>query len=198
MLDSIFGTPNKDAANAKQAQIMYNQYAAGNALHNRGTSGKIMKELAIMNYRKGISNQRRKVIHARGAVNKTAESVARVRARGPVNEGGRSRRFGDNNKLMLLSQMNKAENHLRYAKGEQAAMAENMALNKFRSDNARGNEMIGVGVGAKMGVRYTKDNNVMKAAKLAWNIGTGNLGGLMDDFTGKDQSVFEWMGGKLI
>tara|TARA_R100001082_G_scaffold44751_1_gene23898 strand:- start:1135 stop:1728 length:594 start_codon:yes stop_codon:yes gene_type:complete len=195
MLDSIFGTPNKDAANAKQAQIMFNQYSAGNNLHNKGTSGKIMKELAIMNYRKGISNQRRRVIHARGAVNKTAESVARVRARGPVNEGGRSRRFGDNNKLMLLSQMNKAENHLRYAKGEQSAMAENMALNKFRSDDARGNEMIGVGVGAKMGIRYTKDNNVMKAAKLAWNIGTGNLGGLVEDFSGKDQSVFKWLGG---
>jgi len=195
MLDKIFGTPNKDAANAKQAQIMYNQLSAGNNLHNKGTSGKIMKELAIMNYRKGISNQRRRVIHARGAVNKTAESVARVRARGPVNEGGRSRRFGDNNKLMLLSQMNKAENHLRYAKGEQSAMAENMALNKFRSDNARGNEMIGVGVGAKMGIKYTRQNNVMKAAKLAFNIGTGNLGGLVEDITGTDQSVFKWLGG---
>ena len=190
MLDSIFGTPNKDAANAKQAQIMYNQYSAGNNLHNRGTSGKIMKELAIMNYRKGISNQRRRVIHARGAVNKTAESVARIS--GPVNEGGRSRRFGDNNKLKLLSQMNKAENHLRYAKGEQSAMAQNMALNKFRSDDARGNEMIGVGVGAKMGIQYTKDNNVMKAAKLAWNIGTGNLGGLLPE---EHKSVFHWMGG---
>ena len=195
MLDSIFGTPNKDAANAKQAQIMYNQLSAGNNLQNKGTSGKIMKELAIMNYRKGISNQRRKVIHARGAVNKTAESVARVRARGPVNEGGRSRRFGDNHKLMLLSQMNKAENHLRYAKGEQSAMAQNMALNKFRSDDARGNEMIGVGVGAKMGIKYTRQNNLMKAAKLAFNVGTGNLGGLMKDFTGTDQSVFKWLGG---
>tara|TARA_R100001463_G_scaffold9658_1_gene28928 strand:+ start:495 stop:1073 length:579 start_codon:yes stop_codon:yes gene_type:complete len=190
MLDSIFGTPNKDAANAKQAQIMYNQYSAGNNLHNRGTSGKIMKELAIMNYRKGISNQRRKVIHARGAVNKTAESVARIS--GPANEGGRSRRFGDNNKLKLLSQMNKAENHLRYAKGEQSAMAENMALNKFRSDDARGNEMIGVGVGAKMGIKYTKQNNVLKAAKLAFDIGTGNLGGLLPE---EHKSVFHWMGG---
>jgi len=190
MLDSIFGTPNKDAANAKQAQIMYNQYSAGNNLHNRGTSGKIMKELAIMNYRKGISNQRRRVIHARGAVNKTAESVARIS--GPANEGGRSRRFGDNNKLKLLSQMNKAENHLRYAKGEQSAMAENMALNKFRSDDARGNEMIGVGVGAKMGIKYTKQNNVLKAAKLAFDIGTGNLGGLLPE---EHKSVFHWMGG---
>ena len=146
-----------------------------------------------MNYRKGISNQRRKVIHARGAVNKTAESVARVRARGPVNEGGRSRRFGDNNKLMLLSQMNKAENHLRFAKGEQTAMAENMAINKFRSDDARGNEMIGVGVGAKMGIKYTRQNNVLKAAKLAWNIGTGDLGGLLPD--SKGESVFHWLGG---
>ena len=190
MLDSIFGTPNKDAANAKQAQIMYNQYSAGNNLHNRGTSGKIMKELAIMNYRKGISNQRRRVIHARGAVNKTAESVARIS--GPANEGGRSRRFGDNTKLKLLSQMNKAENHLRYAKGEQSAMAENMALNKFRSDDARGNEMIGVGVGAKMGIKYTKQNNVLKAAKLAFDIGTGNLGGLLPE---EHKSVFHWMGG---
>ena len=190
MLDKIFGTPNKDAANAKQAQIMYNQLSAGNNLHNKGTSGKIMKELAIMNYRKGISNQRRRVIHARGAVNKTAESVARIS--GPANEGGRSRRFGDNNKLKLLSQMNKAENHLRYAKGEQSAMAENMALNKFRSDDARGNEMIGVGVGAKMGIKYTRQNNVLKAAKLAFNIGTGNLGGLLPE---EHKSVFHWMGG---
>ena len=197
LLDSIFGTENADKANAQQANLVFNSLSAGNNLHNKGTSGKIMKELAIMNYRKGVSNQRRKVIHARGAANKTAESAARVGASFAGPTGGQSRTAGRNQNLKLLSQISKAENFLRYSKGEQTAMAENMALNKLQSDDARGNEMIGVAVPGKRGITYTKDNNALKFAKLAISVGTGNLGGLIPDTATGDQSVFQFLGNKM-
>ena len=96
MFDAIFGTPNKDKANAQQANLMHNQLALGNQLHNKGTTGKIMQELSIRNYGRQISNQRRRVNQAQSKVFKTAESLARIRATaGKVNEGGRSTRFAD-------------------------------------------------------------------------------------------------------
>ena len=55
LFDSIFGTPNKDKADAQQANIVFNQLAQGNQLHNRGTTGKMMQELGIRNYARNIS-----------------------------------------------------------------------------------------------------------------------------------------------
>ena len=178
MFDAIFGTPNKDKANAQQANLMHNQLALGNQLHNKGTTGKIMQELSIRNYGRQISNQRRRVNQAQGKVFKTAESLARIRATaGKVNEGGRSTRFADNQGAMLLSKLSSAENFLRYSSGEQASLAKSAALNKYQSDYSRANEAIGVGIGAKRGITYTKDNNALKFAKLAISVATGDFGG---------------------
>tara|TARA_R100001082_G_C4301842_1_gene132781 strand:- start:94 stop:699 length:606 start_codon:yes stop_codon:yes gene_type:complete len=195
LFDGIFGTPNQDKASAEQANLVFNQLSLGNQLHNKGTSGKILQELSIRNYGKQISNQRRKVVHAQGTVFKTAESIAKLRAtRGSVNEGGRSSRFAKNQTLMLLSQLDKAENLLRYSKGEQAAVQTNIALAKYQSDFARANEMIGIGVGAKRGITYTTDNNALKFAKLAINVGSGNLGGLIPETEG---SLFKYLGTRI-
>ena len=195
LFDSIFGTPNEDKASAQQANLAFNQLSLGNQLHNKGTSGKILQELSIRNYGKQISNQRRTVVHAQGTVFKTAESIAKIRAtRGSVNEGGRSSRFAKNQTLMLLSKLDKAENLLRYSKGEQAAVQTNIALAKYRSDFARANEMIGIGVGGKRGITYTSDNNALKFAKLAINVGSGDLGGLIPEEEG---SLFKYLGTQL-
>lgn len=197
MFDAIFGTPNKDKANAQQANLMHNQLALGNQLHNKGTTGKIMKELSIRNYGKQISNQRRQVVQAQSKAFKTAESVARIGAtKGRVDEGGGSRTAGRNQNLMLLSQLSKAENFLRYSSGEKSAITKNAALNKFQADNARANEMIGVGVGSKRGITYTKDNNALKFAKLAISVATGDLGGAFGTMSsGGNASLLQAVGG---
>ena len=194
LFDSIFGTENEDKASAQQANLAFNQLSLGNQLHNKGTTGKIMQELAIRNYGRQISNQRRRVNQAQGRVFKTAESLARIRATaGKVNEGGRSTRFADNQGAMLLSKLDSAENFLRYSSGEQSSLAGNAALNKRWSDLARGNETIGVGIGAKRGITYTKDNNALKFAKLAINVGSGSFGGLVPD----GDSLFKYLGKQM-
>jgi len=175
LFDGIFGTPNKDKARAQQKNIQFNQLSLGNQLHNRGTTGKIMQELGIRNYASNISKKvLRKTSLAQGAVFKTAERVARIGAtKGFVDTGGKSKSAGRNQQLMLMSQLSKAQNLLRYTKGENASAVANASLLKYQSDVARANEMIGVGVGAKMGVTYTKDNNTLKFAKLAISAATG-------------------------
>ena len=196
MFDAIFGTPNKDKANAQQANLMHNQLALGNQLHNKGTTGKIMQELSIRNYGRQISNQRRRVNQAQSKVFKTAESLARIRATaGKVNEGGRSTRFADNQGAMLLSKLSSAENFLRYSSGEQASLAKSAALNKYQSDYSRANEAIGVGIGAKRGITYTKDNNALKFANLAISVATGDFGGAFGQLeSGGNASMLQWMG----
>ena len=192
LFDSIFGTPERDKAREAQNNIEFNQLAQGNVLHNKETSSRQMKELAIRNYSKriseGVFNQS---IKNQGLAFKTAERAARIAATaGAVNEGGRSRRYKNNQGLMLLSQLSKAENLVRFTKGEQASALSNNALLKYQSDYSRANEMVGPGVGAKRGVTYTKDNNALKFAKLAINVGSGNLGGLLGDNT----TVFKEIG----
>jgi len=195
LFDSIFGTPNKDKAEAEQRNIEFNQLIRGNLLHNRETASRQMKELAIRNYNKRISEGVfNKTIKTQSMAFKTAEQAARIAAtKGAVNEGGRSRRYKNNESLMLLSQLSKAENLVRFTKGEQASALSNNALLAYQSDYSRANEMVGVGVGAKRGVTYTKDNNALKFAKLAISVGTGNLGGLLGD----DKTVFGEIGKSL-
>lgn len=190
LFSSIFGTPNKDKADAEQRNIEFSQFAKGNLLHNKETTSEQMKELAIRNYGKTISRDIfNRSIKAQGASFKTSLNVARIAAtKGAVNEGGRSRRYKDNQSLMLLSQLSKAENLVRFTKGEGASAIANNALLKYQSDYSRANEMVGVGVGAKLGVRYTKDNPLRQAGKMALSIGSGNLGGLLED------SVFKTLG----
>jgi len=199
LFDSIFGTPNKDAAEAKQANLMHNQLSLGNQLHNKGTTGKIMQELSIQNYGKTLSNMDRAITHAQSKAFKTAESIARVRAlRGKVNTGGRSTRFGDNQNKMLLSQLAKAETFLRYSQGEKKGLVQNAALRKYQSDFSKANAMIGVGVGAKRGITYTKDNNALKFAKLAISVATSDFGGMIqgaDPISGdmESMSLMRWL-----
>ena len=190
LFDSIFGTPERDKAAQAQKNIEFNQFSKGNLLHNKETTSEQMKELAIRNYGKRISEGVfNKSIKTQGMAFKTAENVARLAAtKGAVDEGGRSRRYKDNQGLMLLSQLSKAENLVRFTKGEGASALSNNALLAYQSDYSRANEMVGVGVGAKLGVRYTKDNPLRQAGKMALSIGSGNLGGLLED------SVFKTLG----
>ena len=192
LFDSIFGTPEEDKAAAAQSNIEFTQRAHGNLLHNKETTSEQMKELAIRNYGKRISEGVfNKSIKTQGMAFKTAENVARLAAtKGSVNEGGRSRRYKDNQGLMLLSQLSKADNLVRFTKGEGASALSNNALLAYQSDYSRAAELIGPGVGAKRGVTYTKDNNALKFAKLAINVGSGNLGGLLGDNT----TVFKEIG----
>ncbi len=130
LFDSIFGTENKDKAEAEQRNIEFNQLTRGNVLHNTETTSEQMKQLAIRNYGKriseGVFNQS---IKNQGLAFKTAERAARIAAtQGAVNEGGRSRRYKNNQGLMLLSQLSKAENLVRFTKGEQASALSNNAL----------------------------------------------------------------------
>lgn len=195
--NSIFGTPSKDKAEAQQSNIEFNQLALGNQLHNRGTTGKMMKELGIRNYARNISEKvNRRTALAQGAVFKTAERVARIGAtKGFVATGGQSRTAGRNQKLMLLSQLSKAQNLLRYTKGENASAVRNASLLKYQADASRANEMIGIGVGAKRGVTYTDDTagNIMKLGKLAISAATGTppIGIFGQTKSGENASLLE-------
>ena len=195
--NSIFGTPSKDKAEAQQANIEFNQLSLGNQLHNRGTTGKMMQELGIRNYARNISEKVfRKTSLAQGAVFKTAERIARIGAtKGFVATGGQARSAGRNTKLMLLSQLSKAQNLLRYTKGENASAVRNASLLKYQADASRANEMIGVGVGAKRGVTYTDDTagNVMKLGKLAISAATGTppIGIFGQTKSGENASLLE-------
>jgi len=172
--DAIFGTPNKDKAAAQQANIEHRQLALGNQLHNKGTTSVILRALGIRNYGKALSDAARLSKQAQGAAFKTAESVARVRAsKGSVNEGGRSTRYKDNEELMALSQLNKAERLTELAKGEKSSIIAAQALNKYHSDMGKAVAVAGVGVGAKRGYTYTEDNNSLKLLKLGISAATG-------------------------
>ena len=206
LFDGIFGTPNKDKANAQQRNLMHNQLALGNQLHNLGTTSQKFRDLAIRKYSnrlsEGVFNAG---IKAQGRVYKTSEYLARLKATsGSVVEGGRSRtgrRGGgrSNEGLMLLSKLYQAENLKRFTSGERASALQNSALLELQSNEAKAIAKAGVGVGAKRGITYTKDNNALKFAKLAISVATMDFGGALGQTAGGgDANVFQWMTGQTV
>jgi hypothetical protein len=205
LFDGIFGTPNKDKADAQQRNLTHNQLAQGNQLHNLGTSSSKFRDLAIRRYSnklsEGVFNAG---IKAQGRVYKTSEYLARLKATsGSVVEGGRSktgRRGGgrSNEGLMLLSKMYQAENLKRFTSGERASALQNSALLELQGNEAKAIAKAGVGVGAKRGITYTKDNNTLKFAKLAISVATGDFGGAFGSLAdgGGNASMLQWMGGQ--
>jgi len=204
LFDGIFGTPNKDKADAQQRNLMHNQLARGNQLHNLGTASSKFRDLAIRRYSsrlsEGVFNAG---IKAQGKVYKTSEYLARLKATsGSVVEGGRSRtgrRGGgrSNEGLMLLSKMYQAENLKRFTSGERASAYENTALLELTSNRAKAIAKAGVGVGAKRGITYTKDNNALKFAKLAISVATMDFDGALGQTAGGgDANVFQWLTGQ--
>ena len=206
LFDGIFGTPNKDKARAQQRNLMHNQLALGNQLHNLGTTSQKFRDLAIRKYSnrlsEGVFNAG---IKAQGRVYKTSEYLARLKATsGSVVEGGRSRtgrRGGgrSNEGLMLLSKLYQAENLKRFTSGERASALQNSALLELQSNEAKAIAKAGVGVGAKRGITYTKDNNALKFAKLAISVATMDFGGALGQTAGGgDANVFQWMTGQTV
>ena len=206
LFDGIFGTPNKDKANAQQRNLMHNQLALGNQLHNLGTTSQKFRDLAIRKYSnrlsEGVFNAG---IKAQGRVYKTSEYLARLKATsGSVVEGGRSRtgrRGGgrSNEGLMLLSKLYQAENLKRFTSGERASALQNSALLELQGNKAKAIAKAGVGVGAKRGITYTKDNNALKFAKLAISVATMDFGGALGQTAGGgDANVFQWMTGQTV
>ena len=206
LFDGIFGTPNKDKANAQQRNLMHNQLALGNQLHNLGTTSQKFRDLAIRKYSnrlsEGVFNAG---IKAQGRVYKTSEYLARLKATsGSVVEGGRSRtgkKGGgrSNEGLMLLSKIYQAENLKRFTSGERASALQNSALLELQSNEAKAIAKAGVGVGAKRGITYTKDNNTLKFAKLAISVATMDFGGALGQTAGGgDANVFQWMTGQTV
>ena len=206
LFDGIFGTPNKDKANAQQRNLMHNQLALGNQLHNLGTTSQKFRDLAIRKYSnrlsEGVFNAG---IKAQGRVYKTSEYLARLKATsGSVVEGGRSRtgkKGGgrSNEGLMLLSKIYQAENLKRFTSGERASALQNSSLLELQSNEAKAIAKAGVGVGAKRGITYTKDNNALKFAKLAISVATMDFGGALGEVEGgRDANVFQWMTGQTV
>ena len=206
LFDGIFGTPNKDKARAQQRNLMHNQLALGNQLHNLGTTSQKFRDLAIRKYSnrlsEGVFNAG---IKAQGRVYKTSEYLARLKATsGSVVEGGRSRtgrRGGgrSNEGLMLLSKLYQAENLKRFTSGERASALQNSALLELQGNEAKAIAKAGVGVGAKRGITYTKDNNALKFAKLAISVATMDFGGALGQTAGGgDANVFQWMTGQTV
>ena len=203
LFDGIFGTPNKDKADAQQRNLMHNQLARGNQLHNLGTSSSKFRDLAIRRYSnklsEGVFNAG---IKAQGRVYKTSEYLARLKATsGSVVEGGRSRtgrRGGgrSNEGLMLLSKMYQAENLKRFTSGERASAYENTALLELTSNRAKAIAKAGVGIGAKRGITYTKDNNTLKFAKLAISVATGDFGGAFGAVGGENINLLQQITGQ--
>tara|TARA_B100001250_G_scaffold288742_1_gene250480 strand:+ start:1635 stop:2294 length:660 start_codon:yes stop_codon:yes gene_type:complete len=205
LFDSIFGTPNKDKADAAQKDIEHSQRSRGNQLHNIETVSKQYKELAIRKHAKRYSeNVYNAGIKAQGRVFKTAEHLARIKATGgSVAEGGRSRtgkKGGgrSNEGLMLLSKLYQAENLKRFTSGERSSALQNSALLELQSNQAKAIAKVGPGVGAKRGVTYVKDNNALKFAQLAISVATGDFGGAFGSLGagGGNASMLQWMGGK--
>ena len=95
---------------------------------------------------------------------------------------------------MKLSKLYEAENIVRFTKGERAAALTNSARLELQGLQGKAIAAGGVGVGARRGITYTKDNNALKFAKLAISIGSGNLGGLIADKDGNEVSVFQKLG----
>jgi len=188
--NSIFGTPQKDAAMAKQGAITHDYYGRLAASKGYETTGKIMEELAIRNYGMALDRQNRKAIHAQNQYYKTTESVAKLGAtKGRVNEGGGSTTAGRNQDLMLLSQLDKAEDIVRYTKGEGASLNSIGALRQFQSDAGKAIAYSSKGLsGSRMGVTWTDETagNMFKLGKLAISAATGTPPvGMFGQFSGE-------------
>ena len=204
--NSIFGTPQKDAANEKQKSLVHDQLNRGNDLHNRGTTSVILRALGIRNYGKALSDAARLATKAQGAAFKTAESLARVQAaKGSVNEGGRSSRYKKNEDYMVLSQLNKAERLTELAKGEKSSIIATQALNKYHADMGKAVATAGVGISARRGITYTDDTagNVMKLGKLAIAAATGTppmdiFGTATPDAGGGNASFWQMITGQTV
>ena len=206
LFDGIFGTPNKDKANAQQRNLMHNQLALGNQLHNLGTTSQKFRDLAIRKYSnrlsEGVFNAG---IKAQGRVYKTSEYLARLKATsGSVVEGGRSRtgrRGGgrSNEGLMLLSKLYQAENLKRFTSGERASALQNSALLELQHNRAQAIAKVGIGLSAKRGISYVKDNNTLKFAKLAISVATGDFGGAFGQAAGGgNASLLQHLGGQSV
>ena len=206
LFDGIFGTPNKDKADAQQRNLMHNQLARGNQLHNLGTSSVKFRNLAIRRYTSKLSNDVFNAnIKAQGKVYKTAEYLEQLKATvGSVYEGGRSRtgkKGGgrSNEGLMLLSKYYQAENFKRFTSGERASSIANSSLLELQSNEAKAIAKAGVGIGAKRGITYTKDNNTLKFAKLAISVATGDFGGAFGQTAGGgNASLLQHLGGQSV
>ena len=203
LFDGIFGTPNKDKAEAQQRNLMHNQLARGNQLHNQGTSSSKFRNLAIRRYTSKLSNDVFNAnIKAQGKVYKTSEYLARLKGtRGSVVEGGRSRtsRKGggrSNEGLMLLSKLYQAENLKRFTSGERASALQNSALLELQHNRAQAIAKVGIGVSAKRGISYVKDNNTLKFAKLAISVATGDFGGAFGAVGGENINLFQQLTGQ--
>jgi len=201
MLDSIFGTPNKDTAMAKLSQLKFSHFSNVNKAANDSTTAQKEKVYAKHNAQKFYSE---KVFNAKlkiqGKVLKGKEDMARrLFTSTKVNEGGRSRRFGDNLSLMAASKISQLENMSRFVGGELASANINTGAIILRNDLAKANTKIRT-VAATPGFKYTKDNNMLKAVKLAASVATGDFGGafgtLGADGTGGNASMLQWMGNK--
>ena len=203
LFDGLFGTPQKDMAEEKQKALYQQQLLEGNKLHNNETASKQYQELAIRKYSKRLSEGvLRAGIKAQGRVYKTSEYLARLKGtRGSVVEGGRSRtsRKGggrSNEGLMLLSKLYQAENLKRFTSGERASALQNSALLELQHNRAQAIAKVGIGVSAKRGISYVKDNNTLKFAKLAISVATGDFGGAFGAVGGENINLFQQLTGQ--
>mgnify|MGYP003136168053 CR=1 FL=1 len=192
--NSIFGTPNKDKAEAEQANIWSDYLGRLAKSNNLGTKATILEELSIRNHGTAISNDNRRAIHAQNQYYKSAESVAKLAGETydkGVSGGSEnvSRTKGRKQNLMLLSQLDKAEDVVRYTKGEGAAMASNAALNNYWKNFGEAQQVRAQGLSAaRRGVTYTDDTagNMMKLGKLAISAATGTPPiGMFGEFSGE-------------
>ena len=199
VLNAIFGTPNRDAARYKQQQIEFASLSAGNDLHNKGTSAlkakAHAKHLAQKFYSEKVFNAKLKI---QGKVFKGSEDMARrLYSSSKVNEGNRSTRFGDTQSLMAFSKISQLENMARFVGGEGASGNINTNAIQLSHNLAKASATGGVGVSARMGAQWTKDNNLLKAVKLAASVATGDLGGAFGQLkSGGNANMLQWMGGK--
>jgi len=198
---ALFPDPAARAARYKQLQIAFNQNSRGNAMHNTETGVEKAKDnawsLFTKHYSEKVFNAKLKI---QGKLNQAYEDTARrLATSGKVNEGGRSRRYGDNIGLMASSKISQMQKMVRFVGGEGAAANANTGAIQLASRLGAANSKV-VGVGAQMGVQYTKKNQAFEAIKLAAKIGTGDWGGafgtLGEGGTGGNASMFQWMGGK--
>lgn len=205
--NSIFGTPNKDKAERQQGAIWHDYL--GRLARSKGyeTTGKIMNELAIRNHGAALDRQNRKAIHAQNQYYKTTESVTKLGAtKAFVPTGGQSRTAGRNQDLMLLSQLDKAEDVVRYTKGEGASLNSIAALRQFQSDASKAIAYRRKGLSSsRMGVTYTDDTarNVMKLGELAISAATGTppmsmFGTATDAAGGGNASFLQMLTGQTV
>tara|TARA_R100001463_G_scaffold6356_6_gene20949 strand:+ start:27 stop:659 length:633 start_codon:yes stop_codon:yes gene_type:complete len=197
---ALFPDPAADAARLKQLQIRFNQNVAGNEFHSKEAFGLIEKDYAKIRAQKFYSE---KVFNAKikiqGKVNKGLEDMARRLAAAPVNEGGKSRSFGDNIGLMAASKISQMEQMSRKVQGEIASAYTNTGAIKLASDYAKINSKTAMGPGAKMGVKFRPTSQVLSAVKLGASIATKDFGGAFGQLSGGgNANMFEWMSGQSV